>query len=381
MKKLFQAIILSLIPTLLIWLPFFFRVDSVVGVPLPKNGMETIAANYDGPLYIVVAKTLYDPELAKTYPFDLPTEYYAAHFPLYPLLIKGFATVLGFPYAMLAVTCLSSILALYFFQKFIGEFVDKKHVFWLTFVFALFPARWLIVRSIGSPEPLFLATIIASTYYFRKEKYLWAGIWGALAQMTKSPAILLFIGYGLSIIIPKIQELGTTKFEKWILNLQPLRYFPILLIPGALLLVFYLYGIQMGNFLAYFNSGDNIHLFFPPFQIFNYSQPWVGTFWLEDILFVYLLGAIGITKLVKQKEVALYWFAGILFTSLLFVSHRDIIRYGLPILPFLFVAYKDFLCTKEFKIAFFLLLMPIYLYSLAFIANNTMPIGNWGPLI
>jgi hypothetical protein len=379
--RLSNAFLLAVIPCLLIWLPFFFRAESVLGVPLPKDGMATVVANYDGPLYIVVAKTLYDPVLAKTYPFDIPTEYYAAHFPLFPLLIKLFAFALGFPYAMLFVTVASSIVALYYFQRLIGEFVEEKHVLWLTFLFALFPARWLIVRSIGSPEPLFLASIIASVFYFRKQQYLWAGVWGAIAQFTKSPAILLFLGYALSIAIPKINELGTTNFSRWIKTIKPLSYAPLFLIPLSLLGVFYLYEMRMGNFWAYFNSGDNIHLFFPPFQVFNYSQSWVGTFWLEDILFVYLFGALGLAHLVRQKEHSLYWFVGILFATLLFVSHRDIIRYGLPIVPFLLIAFRETLIKREFKVAFLVIIIPIYLYTLAFISNNVMPISNWAPLI
>jgi hypothetical protein len=343
--------------------------------------MATVVANYDGPLYIVVAKTLYDPILAKTFPFDIPSEYYAAHFPLFPLLIKAFALPLGFPYAMLFVTILSSVFALYFFQLLIGEFVEKKHILWLTIVFALFPGRWLIVRSIGSPEPLFIGAIIASLYYFRKGKYLWAGIFGAIAQFTKSPAILLFIGYTLTILTTETQKLATMSSSKWLKQSKPLSYLPLFLIPLALLSVFYIYKLQMNDILAYFHSGDNIHLQFPPFQVFNYKQPWVGTFWLEDILFVYLFGALGLAKLMRQKEDALYWFTGILFATLLFVSHRDIIRYGLPLVPFLMIAFRDTLISKEFKFAFAILIIPIYLYSLAFISNNVMPISNWAPLI
>jgi hypothetical protein len=380
-KRLTNSVLLAVIPTILIWLPFFFRWQNVLGVPIPENGMATVVANYDGPLYIVVAKTLYDPILSKTFPFDIPSEYYAAHFPLFPLLIKAFALPLGFPYAMLFVTILSSIFALYFFQLLIGEFVEKKHVFWLTVVFSLFPGRWLIVRSIGSPEPLFIGAIIASLYYFRKGKYLWAGIFGAIAQFTKSPAILLFIGYALTILTAETQKLATMSSSKWLKQSRPLSYLPLFLIPVALFSVFYIYKIQMNDLLAYFHSGDNIHLQFPPFQVFNYKQPWVGTFWLEDILFVYLFGTLGLAKLMRQKEDALYWFTGILFATLLFVSHRDIIRYGLPLVPFLMIAFRETIISKEFKFAFAILIIPIYLYSLAFISNNVMPISNWAPLI
>ena len=117
-KRLLPIIAFSLLPTFFIWLPFFLRLKSVWGIPLPQDGMATIVANYDGPLFILVAKTLYNPDLVGSFGFNLPAEYYAAHFPLFPLLIRLIGTLIGFPYAMLAVTSVSSILAIYFFNKF-----------------------------------------------------------------------------------------------------------------------------------------------------------------------------------------------------------------------------------------------------------------------
>ena len=160
----------SLIPTFLIWLPFFLRLENFWTIPLPKGGMATIVANYDGPLFLAISKTFYNVSLIKqNYSFDLPMEYYASHFPFFPFLIRTFSLALGFPYAMLSVTLISSILALYFFNKLARVFVDKSSANWLTFVFAVLPARWLIVRSVGSAEPLFIAAVIASIYYFRKK--------------------------------------------------------------------------------------------------------------------------------------------------------------------------------------------------------------------
>lgn len=137
----------------------------------------------------------------------------------------------------------------------------------------------------------------------------------------------------------------------------------------------------MGDFWAYFRSGDNIHLFFPPFQIFNYSAPWVGTFWLEEIIFIYLFGILGLIKLIKQKAGILVWYVGIFFVSTLFVSHRDLMRYSLPLVPFLFVAFNEAITKKEFKIAFVFIVIPIYLFSLAYISQNVMPISNWSPFL
>lgn len=382
LKSFLPIVAFSLIPTLLIWIPFFFRLKSFWTIPLPQNGMATIVANFDGPLYIVIAKTLYNLQaIANNYQFPLSLEYYAAHFPLFPLLIRIFSTLLGFPYAMLTTTIASSVLATFFFYKFIKQYLKKNEALWITFVFSFLPARWLIVRSVGSAEPLFVAAIIASIYFFQKKKYWYAGIWGAIAQLTKSPGIILFLAYVGAIITPHIKKLTIIHSEKWTKILKIKKVYPVLLIPLSLLSIFIFYGFIFNDFLAYFHSGDNIHLFFPPFQIFNYSAPWVGTFWLEEVIFVYLIGILGLIKLVKQKVTVPAWFVGIFFVSTLFVSHRDIIRYSLPIIPFLLLAFSDTITKKEFKIVIALLIIPIYLFSLTYISQNVMPISDWAPFL
>lgn len=376
MKKILNfvpIILIAIIPTLLIWAPFFFRLEKFWNINLPQNGMATIVSNFDGPLYIVVAKTLYNPELiSKNYQFPLTNEYYSAHFPMFPILIKTFAPLLGHPYSMLFVTVFSSILALYFFNLHARQYLDKNNALWLTFVFAIFPARWLIVRSVGSPEPFFLTAILACTYFFGKQKYLQAGLWGLLAQTTKSPAILLFVAYALQIFMSNINNIK---------NIFKTKYLPLLLIPLGAVLVFSFYMLRTGDFLVYFKSGDNMHLFFPPFQIFNSNEPWVGTFWLEEVIFIYLFGILGIYKLYQEKLNSYFYFALVFFVPLLFVAHRDLLRYALPVVPFMLLAYKDLLVKTEVKIAMAILIIPIYLYSLTFISQNTMPIANWAPFL
>lgn len=373
-KKFILAAAFSLIPTILIWLPFIFRLKTFWKIPLPQDGLATIVANYDGPLYIAVAKTLYNPELIKaSFQFPLPVEYYAAHFPLFPLLIKLIGIVTNYPYSMLIVTLLSSTLAIYFFFRLISKFVKKEDAVFLTFLFSILPARWLIVRSVGSADPLFVAGVLASVYYFRGKKFWLSGIWGLIATLTKSPGILLFAGYTIFYIIDSIVSKKIT--------LKIKKAYPLLLIPLALAGVFAFYRFTMGDFFAYFHSGDNIHLGFPPFQIFNYSASWVGTSWLEEILFIYAVGALGIVRLFQKREFALASFTGIFYLMILFVSHRDLLRYFLPVIPFIYVAFSDFLIRKEVKIIMAILIIPIYLYSLAFISQNVMPISNWAPFL
>lgn len=382
MKKLPIIALFALIPTVLIWLPFFIRIPSILGVLLPQNGLATIVANYDGPLYIVAAKTLYNKVvISANYQFPLPTEYYTAHFPLFPLAIKLFGFITNYPYAMLLVTLLSSVLAVYFFNRLISDYVDSKNAFFLTFLFSIFPARWLVVRSVGSADPLFVAAIIASVYFFKHKKYWSSALWGVVAQVTKSPGILLFVAYFLYLMVPIVKSHVSSLSKRFIEKLDLKKTYPLFLIPLSLAAVFGFYKIVQGDFFAYFHSGDNIHLSFIPFQIFNYSAPWVGTYWLEEIIFIYLIGAIGVYKLFQKKEYELASFAGVFYILILFVAHRDLMRYFLPAVPFLFIAYSDILIKKEFKVALAFIIIPLYLYSLAFISQNVMPIGNWAPFI
>ena len=375
--KRFGIIVLSaLLPTLLVWSIFFSNFKSFWTIPLPQKGLQTVISNYDGPLYIAVAKTFYQKPLIKSlYSFQLPNEYFAAHFPLYPATIKILSQAFSYPHAMLLATLLSSTLALYFFNRLFAKLVDPKTAVWATLAFAVFPARWLAVRSVGSPEPLFIATVLASLYFFMEKKYFWAGVWGALAQLTKSPGILLFAAYGLFFLADR-QRLNNLK-----------KYLPFLLIPFSLLGLFVIYKINLADFWAYFHSGDNIHLFFPPFTIFNSSASWVGSFWLEDIIFIYAFYAIALIKLldfVKNKDInfkIIPIFFGVFLTTIFLVAHRDVSRYALPLVPLALIAFGNFFTHRYFKYVLALLAIPCFLFTVSFIANNVMPIADWAPFL
>lgn len=380
----FTLAAVTIATTFALWLPFIFRLEKFWGIPLSQAGMATIVANFDGPYYIVAAKTLYDPKsIEQNFSFPLPAIYYSAHYPLFPLLIRGAATVfpfLSYPYAMIGVTVITTVAAVYLFYLLLEQAGLKKHALWLSLLFTIFPARWFITRSVGSPEPLFLFLIMAAVYFFQKGKWLSAGLFGVLAQWTKAPGILLFISFTVAILAANWPQLAKIDAAVWIKKL-PWRAYPIALIPLSLVALFLWYGQRYGNFLAYFNSGDNIHLMFPPFGVFNPAQVWVGTFWLEEVIWIYLFGALGVVQLVKQRRLTMASFVAVFFLSILFVSHRDIARYSLPIVPFLFVAFSNVLSNTAFRWIMLILVIPIYLFSVAFITNNVTPISDWTPLL
>lgn len=369
LKHLFLLIFLALFSNLLVWLPFALGLG---------ERMLTVFKNYDGPNYIIIAKCLYQKDcIAQSFSLPTPAEYYPAHFPGYPLTIKFFHLFLSGPWAMLASTTLFTVLSVLMFYLFITKFDYSLNPLFLSLLFLVLPARWLVVHSIGSPEPLFIFAILASFYFFKSNKFFLAGLLGALAQITKTPAILLFIAYAI-ILFAKYskKEFSLKNFLKMTFHFIPLFFIPI-----SSLIVFFFYKVQTGDFFAYFHSGDNFHLVFLPYQAFVSSRSWLGDIWTEDMIWQYLIGALAVVYLIKQKYFDLAAFAGIFFTATLFVAHRDLARYSLPLMPFAFIAFDKFLQKKEFKVAFLIILPAIYLYTINFILGNTAPVADWRPYL
>ncbi len=371
MKRAYLLALVGLF-TLLTWLPFVMKVK-LPGWNLDfSEGTKVLWQNFDGPNYLIVEKTWYNIERIKNeFSSPLPAEYYPAHFPLYPAIMGIFNLFLKGPTAMLLTTLLGSLLCFWIFMKYLDEFKLSKNSLWLCLAFLLLPARWVAVRAVGSPEPWFIFFILTSLLFFKKEKYLWAGVAGALAQITKSPAIILLAAYGFFALIESIK----TKKIQW-------KYWPLLIQLAVIPILFWFFGVRTGDIWAYFHSGDNIHLFWPPFSVFTpIGKNWVGSFWLEDVIWTWLIFGVGIMKLREKKMDIEYYFAGLFFISTLFVAHRDIGRYILPIAPLVLIGWDKLIQKKEFKIIAALLVVPILLFTWNFLLNNTAPIADWAPYL
>ena len=358
--------------SLLIWLPFSLK-TKLPGWDLDfTKGNFTLWQNYDGPNYLIVEKTWYNKEkIVNDFSVTEPAEYFPAHFPLYPAIIAVLDPFLKGPTAMLLATLIGTLLCFWMFHKYLAEFKLSLNPFWLTMVFMILPARWVAIRAIGSPEPWFIFFILASLFYFKKGKYLWAGIFGALAQITKSPAAILLAAYGIYALVESVKE----KRIAW-------KYWPLLIQLAAVGGLFWFFKLRSGDFWAYLHSGDNIHLFWPPFSVFvPQGQVWVGNFWLEDVIWTWIVFGVGIMKLKEKKLTIEYYFAGLFFLSTLFVAHRDISRYILPVAPLVLIGWDKLVQKKEFRVIAFLLIIPIMLFTWNFLLNNTAPVADWAPYL
>ena len=380
-------------------MPFLLKVPHLNGIDTQNISFQTVLSHWDGPLYIIPAKTGYDPEdyiLSKS-PLGLSPKYFAAHLPGYPTTIAVFSKIIGYPKTTILSTLFFTVILYSFFYFFLQKLnffkSDKSPVnikaITLTAVFLFFTPRLFVVRSVGSPEPMFMLFILSSIYFFVKKKYLVSSILGSAAIITKTPAILLFLAYSLFFVDSYRMN---KKFE--------IKWLSVLLIPISLIAVFIFYFLQYGDFFAYFNSGDNLHLSWPPFQAFNATKNWVGTAWLEDIVFIYFLFGYAALELLHRLRSSLSHtiksifsphqdrffaisatFAIPFFFAIISIVHRDVSRYALPLLPFALITFEKFFTSRKFLILLLVLIPAIYMYSWNLMLENVMPNINWGPLL
>jgi len=375
-KRKVMLILASWLLVFVVWLPFMLKLN-FWGLNF-ESGLMRVWANFDGPNYLIIARTWYDKTLiAKGFSNPLPLEYYPAHWPLYPAIISFFDLFLSGPRAMLIASLLGTAFFYYALVEFLDHFgVSKKRILTLGLVSIVLPARWLAVKSVGSPEAWFMGFLMFSLLAYKDKKYLIAGIFGALAQLTKSPAILLFI----SVLLYELLQL-IKNGEKFAIVLG--RIVKMALIPISILAVFYFYQLRVGDFWAYFHSGDNFHLFWPPFSIFTHGGTWVGSFWLEEVIWIWLIYGLGILRFWRQEKTITppVVFGVVFFITTLFVSHRDLARYILPILPIVLIGWQKVISKREFKIMALVLIIPILLFTWNFLLNNFAPVADWSPYL
>jgi len=354
----------------LFYLPFLTKTLPYLGFS-NGGGMNIIYQNYDGLYYVVPAMSGYIPkEIASLrLEFTLPLEYYAAHLPLYPFFIALLAPIVGsFLVSMVGVNLIFSVALALLFYYFVKHFQLSKEPFFLTVVLLFLP-RFFVIRSVGAPEPMFIFLILGSLFFFEKQQYLFAGILGALSVMTKTPGILLFGAYGLVFLERLIQ--GKKFNPQWLWTT---------LIPAGLLAVFGLYKLQYNDFFAYFHTGGVVPMVYP-FSVFNASGRWVQTVWLEEILLYFFLYLMAIIVLKDSKYRSLFYFPLLFFIAGIFVQHRDLSRYLLPIWPFALIAFEQTFTSRKFRYAFYLLLPAIYLYAWNFLLGNIIPVSDWRPFL
>jgi len=188
----------------------------------------------DSNWYLGIAADGYE---RRTFTTERPANW--AFFPLYPLLLRAAATVTGERH--LTGAFLSNIFllfALLLLYKTVlafdfGEDDAARAVFYL----AVFPVSYFY--SVPLTESLFLLLTVGSFYAARRERWLAAGLLGALASATRVTGVLL---------LPALAVLYWETYR----TLRPrLNFLPLLLIPSGLVAFMAFLFAATGNALAF----------------------------------------------------------------------------------------------------------------------------------
>lgn len=262
--------------------------------------------------------------------------YNIVFFPLYPFLIKiiSFLTAGNFILAGWILSIVFLLLALFYFFKLVKEFHPEISPYFPILFLLIFPTAFFL-NAIYT-ESLFLFLSLAAFYYGLKKKFMYAGIFGLFASLTRVTGILLFI--------PLIWEY----FKNYNFKLRAvfnLKILPIFLIPLGTFAFFLYHYFKFGNFFLFFEVEKSWGRAFTiqkgHFEFF--SNPSIVNFCLDVFFIIFAL-------------IVLY-----------FVFRKLRTSYGLYILATLVVA----LSTGTFMSVgrYILVLFPIYIL-LASIKNQ-----------
>lgn len=369
---LIKIFLISTLPVFFVWLPFILGIDHFLFLKIKDGGFQNILRNWDGPSYLMLAKTFYNTEEIGNLLFSpLPHEYFFAHFPLYPIFIKilSFFTNNLF-YSGLIINLIFGFFLNVLFYIFIKN--KSKSPLFLTFAFTIFPPRFWVTRSIIAPEALMTFLILSSLILFEKKKFFVSSLFGSLAVLTKIQSLFLFPAYFFSSLEDIIKKKKPFNF----------RLFSIALIPLSLLSVFIFYYLKTGRFLIFLEAQKTNQLYlYYPFSQFNYAGAWAGTGWLEDVVFYFLAMFLLTVSLAKSKNRSWFYFSLFYTLFLVFIPQRDITRFSYPLLPIFYFQFSNFFESKTFKLALILSLPALYFYTLNLILVNQAPIADWGLLI
>ena len=131
-NKYKSQILLTLITlccSLFFYLAFYKNLPQKLA--FPETNLETIYANYDGPNYMIIAKCGYNKDCIRyNFSLPLPLEYYPAHLPGYPLIIKLFSFISSsIPKALILSSVFGSVLLTPSSTYFLNYFSRKRWLF------------------------------------------------------------------------------------------------------------------------------------------------------------------------------------------------------------------------------------------------------------
>jgi hypothetical protein len=319
--------------------------------------MTTVYRFWDGPNYLTVARTLYDvrpdnPLLAYVY----RPSYFLTHLPLYPLCVRALS-VIGYQPGLLVVSVLASIAAVLLFYRLVRDVWRLPAPEFLALVFLFLPPRWLLYRSTGATEALYLALALASMLCFEKSRVGWACFLAALAALTRVPGLIFAPAYGI-VLLRRRQYRSLT----W-----------LALIPAGVFGYCLFCAVKSGDFFAYLAPHGAKLAAFRPFGFFPVLFQKGLYHQVEFHILLALLYLVGISRITEFPVPFVY--SALQYALLVCVSTEDWSRYFLVIAPFaLIVAYRELIASRPFRWMF-----PVFAALAVYYAWGVIPLNGCRP--
>ena len=340
-----------------VWLAFAAVASSfLVYWPFLRE-MTTVYRFWDGPNYLTVAHGLYriepdNPLLAYVY----TPVFFASYLPFYPILVRALAWA-GYEHALLLVSLLATVVAVLLFYRLARDVWKLPSPEFLALVFLFLPPRWVLYRSVGASEALYIATTLASLWFFERGRVGRASVAAGLAALTRISGLMIAPAYAVVLIRQR--------------RYRALAW--LALIPAGLLGYFVFCAIRFGDFFAYFRAhGEKLARLVPfgflpvLFQKGLYHQ-------VEFHILMALVYAVGISRL--RPYPVLFWYCVFEFALHVCLSTEDWSRYFLSMAPFaLIVGYRELIDTRFFRWA-----LPVLAGLSIYYAWGVIPLNGCRP--
>lgn len=340
-----------------IWLTFAAVASSFLVYGPFLRDMTTVYRFWDGPNYLTVAHDLYrispeNPLLSYVY----TPSFFASYLPFYPLCVRALAFI-GYEHALLLVSLLATIAAMLLFYRLARDVWRLPSPEFLALVFLFLPPRWVLYRSVGATEALYIACTLGSLWFFEKGRVGRASVAGALAALTRISGLMIAPAYAALLI----------RQRRW----RSLAW--LALIPAGLFGYFVFCAIRFGDFFAYLRPhGEKLARLVPfgflpvLFQKGLYHQ-------VEFHILLALVYAVGISRL--RPYPVLFSYCVFEFILHVFLSTEDWSRYFLSMAPFaLIVGYRELIDTRFFRWA-----LPALAGLSIYYAWNVIPLNGCRP--
>jgi hypothetical protein len=173
-----------------------------------------------------------------------------AFFPLYPLAMKAAQAVTGLRFltAGVLVSHVCFVLLLYAFLRLALVDLDERRARWAVIFLGLYPTSFYF--SAAYTESLFFLLSVLSLYGMRTRRWWMAGVFGALAALTRNMGIFLVIPFALeygTCLLQRRKERGPIELR----NLAPAAW-GLVIAGGGLAYVAYLW-LRFDDPLAFAN--------------------------------------------------------------------------------------------------------------------------------